>query len=175
MHSFLALLASFTFLAAGCGRKDNSADTDKATSKLRSAEGKVTEHQANLTENEAAIAQRERDLVREQQELADRKQLLDQQGVDLGTANDELVTARATYAAAVAVRMAKLDASLAALETRTDAAARDAAVGLRARRDQLALRVAALTGAASADFKTATSDIDVTFDAIEKDLGSASR
>lgn len=175
MHTTLArLLATAAVLvAAGCGEKDNSADTDKASKDLRQAQTDVVKTGADLASNQDDIEKRTRDLALEQQALADKQKLLQQQRQDLGSARGTLQAARATYAAAVDERLAKLDASLATLSTRTDARSKDAATGLRARRDQLALKIGTLASTPDPGWSKYTSDVDVTFDAIERDLGEA--
>ncbi len=72
--------------------------------------------------------------------------------------------------AAVDVRLSKLDASIAGIATRTDAASLDAVVGLRARRAQLAAKVATLPSTVEADWAAQARAVDITFDAIERDL-----
>ena len=98
------------------------------------------------------------------------EKLLDLQVQQLGSAQVDLAQARATYAAAVKERLAKLDASLAGIGTKTDAKSKDVAVGLRARRDQLAAKLAALPAASDPGWAAFTRDVDTTFDAIEHDL-----
>lgn len=161
----LALLA-----AAGCGKNDNSSDTDRASEQLRNARAQVSQTNQDLAANQDAIARKQRELAAEQQVLADKQKLLEQQQQQLGSAQADLQQARATYAAAVKERLAKLDASLAHLATATDAKSKDAQVGLRARRDQLAAKLAAMPAATDATWVTYTRDTDTTFDAIEHDL-----
>ena len=160
-------------VAASCGKKDNSADTDQATKDLRAAQSEVSDHSKELAKNQDAIEQQKRDVLRAQQELADKQKLLEHQRQELGSAQGTLVEARAAYAAAVKMRFAKLDASLATLATRTDAKAKDAGAGLRARRDQLLAKLDAMPGTPDPTWTTYTKDVDVTFDAIEHDLGAA--
>lgn len=173
--AFAGLLA-----VAGCGKDDNSADTDRAAEELRKAQAALGEHSKSLADNQSAIEQGRRNLAleqeklaREQRELADKQKLLAEQEAKLGAAKQGLAQARAAYAAAVTERMAKLDASLATLGKRTDARARDALAGLRARRDQLATKLAALGGTLDSGWAEYASDVDTTFDAMEHDLGEA--
>ncbi|HUS65120.1 MAG TPA: hypothetical protein VMZ28_11280 [Kofleriaceae bacterium] len=169
MSSLLIAVA----VTAACGDKDNSADTDKASKELRQAQTDVLQTGADIASNRDDIEQRTRDLQLDHQTLADKQKLLEQQRQDLGAARGTLQTARAAYAAAVDQRLAKLDASLATLSTKTDARSKDAAAGLRARRDLLALKVGTLSSTPDADWSRYTSDVDVTFDAIERDLHDA--
>lgn len=157
----------------GCTKHDDAAQTDKAAEKLRAAQAEVTAHSTAVATNAQDIEQRKRDLAREQQELADKQKLLEQQQSALGSAKSTLQDARVAYAAAVKERFAKLDASLSTLATRTDAKSTDAATGLRARRDQLSTKLAAMTTTADVGWETYTKDIDTTFDAIERDLRDA--
>jgi septal ring factor EnvC (AmiA/AmiB activator) len=160
-------------VVAGCAKEDNSADTDQATRELQVAQKALSEHSESLTSNEAAIEQQQRELARQQQELADRQKLLAQQKQELAAAKENLNKARVAFAAAVKERFAKLEASLATLATRTDARSTDAMTGLRARRDQLAATLAALTGTLDANWNEYTIAVDTTFDAIEHDLREA--
>lgn len=158
---------------AGCGTKDNSASTDKASAELREAQAKVRESSQDIATNTDEIGKQERELATEQQQLAARQQLLAQQRDNLGSAQETLQAARAVYASAVNERLAKLDASLASFSTKTDAKSRDAAAGLRARRDRLAIKLAGMAATADPGWSEYTKDVDTTFDAIEHDLSDA--
>jgi len=135
--------------------RNNSADTDRSGSALAQAQSDLRE---------------KRDVLQHQQALADGEKALASDRDKVGSASDALVRARATYGTSVTARMAKLDADLATLSTKTDAASKDAVVGLRARRDQLSTTVATMDGLAEADWAAYTKAVDTTFDAIERDL-----
>ena len=158
------------WLAAGCGKHDDSAETDKTGAELRKAQDEVATHSKDLAKNQRDIEQQKRDVAREQQELADKQKLLEQQQQQLGSAQGTLVQARAAYAAAVKARLAKLDAAIAERATKTDAKSKDAVAGLGARRDLLAKKVDGMPAVLDADWTAYTKDVDVTFDAIESDL-----
>jgi hypothetical protein len=162
-------------VAASCAKKDNSADTDQASQELRKAQAAVSEKHNAVAMNEADIENKKRELIKGQQDLADKTKSLDDNRQQLGSAGATLVAARAAYAAAVAERFAKLDAALAGLATRTDAASKDAVAGLHARRDLLAAKLAAMPVAADSSWPGFTRDVDTTFEAIEHDLGAARR
>ena len=169
--TYAGLLAVAVILvAASCGKRDNSADTDQVSQDLRKAQTAVAEHSNGLAQNQDQIEQRKRALVREQQELADQQKLLEQQRQQLGSAQSNLQGARTAYAAAIKERFAKLDASLATLATKTDAKSRDAVTGLRARRDQLSAKIDAMAATADLSWGPYTEDIEITFKAIEQDL-----
>ncbi|HEY5949360.1 MAG TPA: hypothetical protein VIV40_27890 [Kofleriaceae bacterium] len=155
---------------AGCADKDNSADTDKASKDLREAQSAVTDKRSDVTTTDVDIERRKRELVVEQQQLVDKQTLLERDRAQLGSAQGTLVQAHAAYAAAVTERMAKLDADLAGLATKVDAASKDTRVGLAARREVLATRLAAMPAAADSSWAAYTKDVDTTFDAIERDL-----
>jgi chromosome segregation ATPase len=170
------LLVVVTVATIGCrGAYDNSADTDRSSHELQQAQSQVTANSRALTSNEAEIERTKRELLAGQQALADKQALLDQQRLQLGSAQGDLQAAHVAYAAATKERFAKLDAKLAALATKTDARSRDALTGLRARRDQLSGKLAAMAGAAQPSGDQNIRDIDTTFDAIEHDLGDAPR
>ena len=160
-------------LAVGCGKADNSAGTDKASKDLREAQGQVDQSSKAIAQNRDDIEEQKRTLAREQQALADKQKLVAQQQQELGSAQGEVTAARAAYGAAVTARFAKLEAALATLATRTDAGSRDAVVGLRARRDQLAVSLSSITNTPDPRWTTYTQDVDTTFDAIERDLRAA--
>jgi chromosome segregation ATPase len=168
-------LAVAVLLAAGSCKKDSSAETDKAGQDLREAHDKVSENSQALARNQDDIEQKKRDILNDQQALADKQKLLEKQQAELGSAQGHLQETRVAYAAAVKERLAKLDASLAALATKTDARSKDAATGLRARRDQLAAKLDAMAATPDADWNQYTKDIDVTFEAIERDRRAADK
>jgi len=168
-------LAVAVLFAAGACKKDSSAETDKAGQDLREAHEKVSENSQALARNQDDIEQKKRDILNDQQTLADKQKLLEKQQVELGSAQGHLQETRVAYAAAVKERLAKLDASLATLATRTDAKSKDAATGLRARRDQLAAKLDAMAATPDADWNQYTRDIDVMFAAIERDRSAADK
>ena len=167
---FCALLA---VAAASCSTKNNSADTDRASEDLRRAQSVVAAKHDDVATTGDEIERRKRQLAVEQQQLADQERSLEDSRRQLGSARGTLDQARAAYAAAVKERFAKLDADLASLATRTDAASKDARVGLAARRDLLAAELARMPGGADSTWTAYTKDVDTTFDAIEKDLRAA--
>jgi chromosome segregation ATPase len=160
-------------VAAGCSAKDNSADTDKASQDLREAQSAVSAKHNDVTTTGDEIERRKREVVAAQQQLADKEKSLVDSRRQLGSAQATLTDARTAYAAAVKERFAKLNASLAGLATRTDAAAKDASAGLAARRELLSARLAQMPGGADASWAAYTNDVDTTFDAIERDLRAA--
>jgi hypothetical protein len=163
--------AALLLLASSCGRShDRAADTEQSSQELRKAEQGVTAQRKAVADNQVAIEGKKREIVGDQQALVDHQALLDTQRQQLGSAETTLESARTAYAAAVKARFAKLDAALAVLATRTDAGAKDALVGLRARRDQLAGKLSAMATAPAPSWNDYTKDIDLTFAAIERDL-----
>ena len=168
-------LLSVTFallVLVSCNRKDNSSETDRATKELTQAQSELTDKRREVVTNETDIERRKRELALEQQALADKEKLLASNRQQLGSAAESLSSARTAYGAAVASRFAKLDASLAALGTKTDAASLDAAVGLRARREHLAAKIASMSSVPDAGWTTYAKDVDTTFDRIERDLAA---
>lgn len=163
-----ALLA--VAVAASCSDKDNSADTDKASQSLREAQSAVSAKHNDVTTTGDDVERRKRELVSEQQQLADKERSLDDSRRQLGSAQGTLTDARTAYSAAAKQRLAKLDAALAGLATRKDAASKDAATGLVARRDSLAAKLALMPAGADVGLAAYMKDVDATFDAIERDL-----
>jgi chromosome segregation ATPase len=160
-------------LVASCGGKDNSADTDQASQDVREAQSSVSKKRDDLTAGGDEIERRKRQILDEQRQLADKEVVLEDSRRQLGSARGTLADARDAYAAAVNERFAKLDAALAGLARRADAASKDASAGLSARRDLLATKLAAMPAAADASWAAYTKDVDTTFDAIERDLLTA--
>lgn len=165
-----AFLVFVLLSTASCKDRNNSADTDRSGSALAQAQSDLREKRSEVTARETDIEREKRDLAQHQQALADGEKALASDRDKVGSASDALVRARATYGTSVTARMAKLDADLATLSTKTDAASKDAVVGLHARRDQLATTVATMDGLAEADWAAYTKAVDTTFDAIERDL-----
>jgi hypothetical protein len=159
--------------ATGCADKDNSADTDKASKDLLEAQSAVSARRTSVATDRDDVERRKRELGVEQQQLVDKQALFERDRDQLGSAQGTLVQAHAAYAAAVTQRVAKLDADLASLATKVDAAAKDAHVGLVARRDVLAGKLQAMPAATTASWAAYTKDVDTTFDAIERDLRAA--
>ena len=168
-----SLAVAALLAAASCGKEDSGAETEKAGRDLREANAEVSENSQALAKNQEDIEQKKREILLDQQTLADKQKLLEQQRQALGSSQGQLREARAAYAAAIVERFAKLDASLAALATKTDARSRDAATGLRARRDQLSAKLDSMAGTADASWEQYTKDVDIMFDAIERDLREA--
>jgi hypothetical protein len=157
-------------LLASCNKKDNSEVTDQAARDLTSAQSKLGDKQREIATTAEDVERRKRELLAEQQVLADKEKALAANVETLGSAQTTLAEARTAYAAAVTSRLAKLDASLATLGRKTDAASKDAEIGLRARREQLATSIASMSTITDAAWRTYAKDIDVTFDNIERDL-----
>jgi chromosome segregation ATPase len=168
-----ALLCTVLLAGTGCRKNDNSEDTDEAADELNKAEGAAARQQQGVVSNQADVEHAKREVVAQQQALDDKQALLAQQRAALGSAQVSLEAARGVYAKAVAERLAKLDAALATLSKRTDAASTDASTGLHARRDQLAQKLGSLKTTADPAWATYTKDVDTTFDAIEHDLQNA--
>ncbi len=170
-----AWVCAVLLAGASCGKKDNSSDTDEAAEDLKKAQAAAAERRQGLVGNEAEIEREKREVASAQQALADKQALLSQQRQALGSAQASLEEARNAYGAAVAERFAKLDASLATLAKRTDAASIDARAGLQARRDLLATKLSSLRTTTDPSWAEYTKDVDTTFDAIEHDLQAANR
>jgi uncharacterized protein (DUF3084 family) len=168
MRKLVAFAAALALSA--CGDKDNSAVTDQAARDLANAQAKVGAKQRDLETTAADVERRKRELAAEEQTLADQERALASTQNQLGSAHESLARARASYQTAVAARFAKLDASIAERAAKSDAASKDAVVGLRARRDQLATKLATITTTTDDAWSAYAKDVDTTFDAIERDL-----
>jgi hypothetical protein len=162
-------------VASSCTGNDSSSGTEHAGRDLRTAQSAVSDKSKALITTELDIDRRKRELVKNQQDLVDQQRLLEGNRQQLGSARGTLGEARTAYGAAVTERFARLDAALAGLATRTDATSTDAAAGLRARRDLLSTKLGSMPSTADPDWIGYTRDVDVTFDAIERDLGAVKR
>jgi hypothetical protein len=168
-----ALVTIGALTLASCSSHDNSSDTDRSRSALTNAQSAVSEKSNDVVARTNDIEREKRELVQQQQKLVDDETALAAKRQQLGSARATLIEARATYAIAVTARLAKLDATLATLATKTDAASSDAVVGLRARREQLSTKVGTMPATADEDWAGYTKDVDTTFDAIERDMHAA--
>jgi septal ring factor EnvC (AmiA/AmiB activator) len=113
--------------------------------------------------------------VREQREdlREERKDVLEEQR-ELSKAEGELTKARSNYIVTMRERLAKIDARINDLEMRSDLKAKDAAVGLRARRDMLATRLdQAANRIDTSDWDEFRGELDSTFKQIETDIDRA--
>lgn len=164
-----SLILGVALVAASCSKHDNSSDTERSRKELSNAQSSVSEKTTDVAARANDIEGEKRELARRQQKLVEDEKALVAQREQLGSARDTLTQARATYAAAVRVRLSKLDATLAAREEPTEAAAKDVLVGLRARREQLVTKIAAMNGTADQAWDAYMLDLDTTFDAIERD------
>lgn len=171
----LVVAIAACLVAAGCSTKDNSAGTERASKDLRRAQSTVGAKHDDVTATADDIERRKRDLVAQEQQLGDKEKSLDDSRRQLGSAQATLTEARKAYSAAVKERLAKLDAGLATLSTHTDAPSKDASVGLGARRDALATKLATMPDGEDARWAAYTKDVDATFDVIEHDLRSSLR
>lgn len=158
---------------ASCSSHDNSSDTDRSRSDLTSAQSAVSKQSDDVAARATDIEREKREMLAAQKKLADDATALAAKRQELGSARETLVQARATYAVAVTARLAKLDATLATLATKTDAASVDAVAGLRARRERLSTKVGTLPATTDQDWAGYTKDVDTTFDAIERDMHAA--
>lgn len=162
-------------LAVACSKKDNSVVTDKASDDLRAAQAALAEKSKDVVETADDIERRKREVLKEQQELVDKQAALAAKAQQLGSAQGTLAQADVAYRAAVTARIAKLDANLATLATKTDAAAKDAVAGLKTRRDLLASMFDKMPPPSDSGWVAYTKDVDTTFDAIERDLRAATK
>ena len=158
-----------------CSSHDNSSDTDRSRSELTNAQSAVSKKTNTVVVRENDIEREKRELLQRQQKLVDDEKALAVEREQLGSAHGTLVQARATYATAVTARLAKLDATIATVATRTDAASKDSVVGIRARREQLELKIRTLPATVDQNWASYTKDVDTTFDAIEGDLHRAAK
>ena len=170
----LALTFGLSLATGACRKHDNSDVTAQASKDLRLAQEEASQHGKALVANQADMDQSARDLIAQNQKVADNAQALAKQQVAVGSAQLTLAHARLAYTTAMTDRLARLDADLTALAGKaTDAKAKDALAGLRARRDAIVSTWKAATATVDANWETYTRDIDSTLTAIEHDLRDA--
>ena len=169
--TFALGLAPLAALTGGCRKHDNSDVTAQASRDLRLAQEEASAHGKELVANQADMDQSTRDLVAQNKKVAETAAALAKQQVAVGSAQLTLANARLAYTTAMTDRLARLDADLAELAGKaTDAKAKDALAGLRARRDAVVSTWKAATATVDANWETYTRDLDSTLTAIEHDL-----
>lgn len=152
------LIATAIFSGAAC-KSNNSADTDQAGKDVRKAQDEFNSQRKLVDDKTADVAKQQQALAKQDQKLI--------------SVETDLAQARAAYTNAIQVRFAKLETSLAELAKKTDAKSKDAYAGLHARRDLLAKKLDTMAATADTAWTSYTKDLDITFDAIERDLGDA--
>ncbi len=162
-----------TLLAVACGTRDDSAVTDRAGKDLTEAQTQVNTQRETLTKTQEDAVKQQEALANQQKIVAEQQASLARQKAELDAAQAALAQARIAYAAATKDRLAKLDTRLAEVSAKSGAKSKDAATGLRARRDQLATKLNAMTATSDAGWNDFTKDVDTTFDSIEHDLDEA--
>ncbi len=172
MRKFFCFVLLST-LSLACSKHDDSVITDKASKDLTAAQTQVNTQREQLAKTQEDAVKQQQDLANQQKVVAQQQASVEQQKAALDSAQNSLAQARSTYAAATKERLAKLDSKLTDLSAKSGAKAKDAATGLRARRDQLALKLGAMVGTTDAGWNEFTKDVDTAFDAIEKDLDAA--
>ena len=156
---------------SACDRTDNSGVTAKAESDLHNARAEVAVKANQVVTSQSALDREQRELeIAKNQVAADSKSLEQKRG-QLGAAQETALLAQTTYNAALIERLAKLDAGLATLATKPDAASKDAFVGLQARRSRV--DTSPSTSLTPSEWTERTARLDVTLTAIEKDLHAA--
>ncbi len=153
-----SLIASL--LLGGACKKD---PTEKAEDQVRKSVEEVREQREDLREAQ-------KDVVEEQKELTEEQKELMKQQRELEAAKGQAAQAHANYIAALRDRLAKVDMKIRELEARTDAKSKDAAIALKARRDQLKTRIDTTGAETEAQWEEFKDDTGKVIDELEKDL-----
>ena len=145
--------------AALCGSACKQDRSEKASEQVRKSVEEVQEQRKD-------VAKEQKDMAKEQQDMAKEQR-------DLAKAEGNLAQARANYVTAMRERLAAIDAKIGQLEARADAKVKDAAITLRARRNELANKVDSAEKRADSEWDRFRSDLDDTFKKVEADVKDA--
>jgi chromosome segregation ATPase len=164
---WVSMIATALLSTAGCKKRD---DADKAMERAQSTAAKAQE---DVNEQRKDIKDEQKDVAEEQKDVNKEQMDVNKQQGELNQAQSELAQARERFSVAAKQRLHNIDNRIRELEARTDAAAKDAAVRLRARRDELANRLSATGAQAEAGWENFKKDVDDSFDKLEKDIDDA--
>jgi chromosome segregation ATPase len=157
-------------LALAAGGACKKTESEKAATEVRKAQEAVENKREDVREeaNDVATAKRElgkevtaeaRDVVREGKQLTD--------------AERKLERARGQLQAVVKGRLASVDGQLASLDSRTDPVSKQLATDLRARRDVVSNRLAAVDSIAITNWDAYEKDVEDNLKVLENDLDKA--
>ena len=135
---WVSMVAAALISGAGCKKRDDSGKAmDKAATSAAKAQEDVNEQRKDVAEEQKDVNKDRQDMAKEQQDVA-------KQQAELNNANGDLAQARERYSVAAKQRLSNIDARIKELEMKADAASRDAATKLRARRDEISTRLNAV-------------------------------
>jgi predicted nucleic acid-binding Zn-ribbon protein len=150
-------LLAIALAAGGCKKKQD--DTGAAATQVKKTAENVDDQAKDLNKTQTDKDSKPKDLDKAQGDLA--------------AAKTDLVAAKEKYSVTVKDRLAKIDIRIHELEQRTDAKSKQAAIDLKARRDQLSTRLGTMQDRAAADWDAFTKDVDNSFDKLESDVNDA--
>jgi DNA anti-recombination protein RmuC len=161
------MIAAALLSGAGCHKKDDSA---KAMDKAASSASKAQE---DVHDQAKDVASEQKDVNKEQDKLAKEQNDVAKQQGQMNAAQTDLAQARDRYALAAKQRLSNFDTKLTQIEAKADASAKDAAVKLRARRDQIASQLSAIGAQSQQDWDAFKKNVDDSFDKLDKDADDA--
>lgn len=160
-------MASVTLLASACKKKEEAGrEMDRAASSAAKA-------QENVNDQAKDVYDQQKDVAKDQQKMAKDQADVSKEQRDLNEAQIDLAQARDHYRDAARERLARLDDQIREVETRTDAAAKDAAAKLRVRRDELTARLDTIGAQVRTSWDGFKKDVDERFDTLERDIKDA--
>lgn len=164
---WISMLSAALLSTAACNKKDDAGKAmDKAATSAQKAQDDVHDQAKD-------VAKEQKDVTKDQQTMAkDQADVAKQQG-EMNAAQLELTQARERYNVAASQRLTNLDGKIRQIELKTEATAKDTAAKLRVRRDEIASRLGAAGNTAQADWDKFKTDVDDSFDKLEKDVDSA--
>ncbi len=162
-----ASMIAATLLSGACHKKDDSA---KAMDKAAASASKAQE---DVHDQARDVASEQKDVNKASDKLAKEQADVDKKQGDMNAAQTDLAQARDRYALAAKQRLSNFDTKLTQIEAKTDATAKDTAVKLRARRDQIATQLSAIGAQSQQDWDAFKKNVDDSFDKLDKDADDA--
>jgi chromosome segregation ATPase len=150
-------------LLGGACKKDKN---EEASEDFRKSVEEVREQRDDLREAQKDVTEERKDVIEKDKEVM-------QQQRELEAAKGQAAQAHANYVATLRDRLAKIDMKLQQLDARTDAKSKDAAIALRARRDQLQTSINAAGTKSESQWEQFKQDTGEVFKDLEEDIDDA--
>lgn len=167
---WVSMIATALLGAGACKKDSPEKSMDRAASTAGKAQEDVQEQREDIRDEQKDV---NKEMNKERADVSDEVRDVNEQQGELNKAQTELAQARERYSVAAKQRLENIDNRIRQLEARGDAAAKDAAARLRARRDQIANRLSAVGAQAEAGWDNFKKDVDDGFEKLEKDIDDA--
>ena len=162
---WIAMMSAALF-AGACKKNESEKAMDRAATSASKAQENVQDQAKDIRDEQKDVAKDQQAMGKDQADVAKEQRELD-------SAKTDLVQARDRYREAAKQRLAKIDQDLQSLEARTDAAGKQMATDLRARRDEVANKLGMIGSQVQADWDNFKKDLDDKFDKLENDTHDA--